>query len=119
MKEIAKDVFAYLLDRSTRKRKIYNSEYCFFLKNKNTLIIRFSSLGMTFLQDFIAYAKEREIFFYIEPEGEDSISMVIKPSKFAKMTEEEREEAFKQEKEEDSRVDFREFLDSVEYDEES
>ena len=98
MKEIAKDVFAYLLDRSTRKRKIYNSEYCFFLKNKNTLIIRFSSLGMTFLQDFIAYAKEREIFFYIEPEGDDSISLVIKPSKFAKMTEEEREEAFKQEK---------------------
>lgn len=100
MKEIAKDVFAYLLEHNAKRRKFYPIEYCLFLKDKETLCVRFSSISMTFLKDFLAYAKEKELFFYLAPEYEDSISLVIKPSKFAKMTEEELSEALQKEKEE-------------------
>jgi len=93
MKEIAKEIFDFLLERQDQKGNLYPSQISIVFKTKEKICVRLGGAHMGFLEAFIIFVKEKDLFLSVEPEDDNSIFLVVRPPRYTKMTDKEREEA--------------------------
>lgn len=99
MEEIAKKLFVHLIDYEKNKDSLYPTTWIIKFKNKDTLKLSFAFIGKTYLEYLLEYVKKENLYFYIQPEDNYHLSLVIRSSQWADMNEQDRMNALDLEQE--------------------